>query len=272
MLKVMKNKKITHYQSSFILIILIIIALIVTGCSPDEKELLDQLSRDLRDAIADEVGEISKTAVSNAEEVAKTQAAALQATAKAGLATQASEIAANLATKPPEPWDTTWLPADHEVVIANINAIIIGTGLENMGASILQNALAYGVNPAFALAMFRKEASFAKLGTISFANKNPGNIIATGACRGLTAGSSCSGNYGEISTNGRFGIYGTMQDGIEAYFMLLNREYQPGSRYNCSDITCIINIYAPPSENDSGLYIQQISSWTKDYQQRILGQ
>ena len=268
----MQNKKIIRYKTSFILFILIIFALILTGCSPDEKVLFDQLTKELGDSIADEAGEISKTAVSNAEEVVKTQAAALQATAKAGLATQASEIAANLATKPPEPWDTNWLPVDHELVIANINAIISGTGLENMGASIIENALAYGVNPAFALAMFRKEASFAKVGTIAYANNNPGNIIATGACRGLAAGSSCSGNYGEISTNGRFGIYETMQDGIEAYFMLLNREYQPGSRYNCSDIPCIINIYAPPSENDSDLYIQQITSWTKDYQQKILGQ
>ena len=249
-----------------------IFALIMTSCSPSEQELLDQLGRELRDAIADEVGEISKTAVSNAEEVAKTQAAALQATAKAGLATQMAEIATQIATKPIQPWDTSWLPEDQELVIANINAIISGTGLENMGASILQNAFTYGVNPAFALAMFRKEASFASVGTIAFANKNPGNIIATGACRGLVAGSSCTGNYGEISTNGRFGVYKNMQDGIEAYFMLLNREYQPGSRYSCNDIPCIINIYAPPSENDSGLYIQQITGWTKDYQQRILGQ
>jgi hypothetical protein len=89
---------------------------------------------------------------------------------------------------------------------------------------------------------------------------------------GMWASKAASWDYGEISTNGCFGIYENMQDGIETYFMLLNREYQPGSRYNCSDIPCIINIYAPPSENDTPLYIQQITGWTKDYQQRILGQ
>lgn len=268
----MNYYKITQYRNALIIFILMFFSLVIASCSPAEKDLLDQLSRELRDAIVDEVGEISKTAVSNAEEVAKTQAAALQATARAGLATQMSEVAARLAANPPQPWDTSWLPEDQAQVIVNINGIISGTGLENMGDSILENALTYGVNPAFALAMFRKEASFAHVNTIAYANKNPGNIIATGACRGLTAGSACSGNYGEISTNGRFGVYATMQDGIAAYFMLLNREYQPGSRFNCSDIPCIINIYAPPSENDSPLYIQQINSWTKDYQQRILGQ
>jgi hypothetical protein len=268
----MRIRKTSFQYAVKITLLLLSVSLFISSCSPAEKDLLDQLGRELKDAIADEVGEISKTAVSNAEEVAKTQAAALQATAKAGLATQMAEVAARLATNPPQPWDTSWLPSDQELVVNNINQILIGTGLENMGGSILQNALLYGVNPAFALAMFRKEASFAQVNTIAYTNNNPGNIIATGGCRGLAAGSACSGNYGEISTNGRFGVYATMQDGVAAYFMLLNREYKPGAKWNCEDINCIINVYAPPIENDTPLYIQQITGWTKDYQLKILGQ
>ncbi len=248
------------------------ILIVICGCSPSEKALVDQLGRELRDAIVEEAGEISKTAVSNVEEVAKTQAAALQATAKAALATQMAEVAARLDANKPQPWDTSWLPEDQELVVGYINNIISGTGMENTGSAILQDAFTYGVNPAFALAMFRKEASFAKVGTIAYANNNPGNIIATGGCRGLVAGSACNGNYGEISTNGRFGVYSTMQDGVSAYFMLLNREYKPGTKRNCEDINCIINAYAPPPENNTSLYIQQITGWTKDYQQKLLGQ
>jgi hypothetical protein len=252
--------------------ICIVLLLCLSACSPEDQALFDQIARELGDALADEVGEISKTAVSSAEDLAKTQAAGLKATAQAGLATQVAAIGTQIAGTPPNPWDTAWLPSDQAFVSDQINRILSSTGLENMGEAILENALTYQVNPAFALAMFRKEASFARVGTMAYANKNPGNIIATGDCRGLPAGSTCSGSYGEISTNGRFGVYASMQDGVQAYFMLLNRQYRPGTGYNCRDIACITNIYAPPSENDSQLYIQQITDWTRDYQQRILGQ
>lgn len=244
----------------------------MSACSASEKEMLDDMKDELVGAISDEVGTISKTAVSDVSDIASTAAVAVRATAQAAIATQIAEVADRLKGEPVDPWDTSWLPDDQDFIVDNINLILDGKGLEGTGDSILEYAFEYGVNPAFALAMFQKEANFAKPGTPANTNKNPGNIIATGDCRGKPKGSACVGNYGEVSVNGRFGVYATMQDGIKAYFMLLAREYQPGTRHNCSDVACIISFYAPSSENNTTLYIEQITRWSKDFQQKILGQ
>jgi hypothetical protein len=118
--------------------------------------------------------------------------------------------------------------------------------------------------------MFRKEATFAQPNTRAYINNNPGNIIATGNCRGLPRGSNCNGIYGEISTDGRFGIYASMKDGIKAYFKLLNNEYKPGTSRDCADIGCIISAYCPPSDCDTAAYVTQIILWTGRYQLQIL--
>lgn len=168
-------------------------------------------------------------------------------------------------------WDISWIPQNSETSVNAVNTIVAGSGLVGQGASILSYAKEYGVNPTFALAMFKKEAEFAKVNSIANKNKNPGNIIATGNCRGLAAGSSCSGIYGEISTDGRFGVYASIADGIKAYFWLLNAEYKPGRRYNCQDITCVVKTYCPSSDNcDVSLYIKQITQWMDDYKRVIL--
>jgi|GEM_PF-3470930 hypothetical protein len=172
----------------------------------------------------------------------------------------------------PDPWDTSWLPSERSRVIGAIETIITSSetggspnaGLKGFGQAILDYALAEiepgraGVNPAFALAMFRKEANFATYGAAA-GNKNPGNIICAGT-RPL---------YGATSCNGRFGVYPSMDTGIKAYYWLLQYEYKPGSSRNCADITCIINAYAPSAENNTRLYIDQVSAWTRDFQNRI---
>jgi hypothetical protein len=141
------------------------------------------------------------------------------------------------------PWNVNWLPTYHDSVSQRIESILAGKGLSGFGNTILQSALDYQGNPAFALAMFRKEASFAAPGTRANRNNNPGNINATGECRGKPAGSSCIKVYGEISTDGRFGVYPDMSAGINAYYQLLHQEYAPGSKQNCSDISCILGAW-----------------------------
>lgn len=167
------------------------------------------------------------------------------------------------------PWDINWLPTDQGAISQRINYILAETGLSGFGETILQAALDYQVNPAFALAMFRKEAVFAASGTRAYKNNNPGNIIATGDCRSKPAGSSCNGVYGEISTDGRFGIFPDISAGIQAYFQLLNNEYAPGSKRNCTDLSCVIQSYCPPSDCDTQNYIDQVSAWSNDYQCQI---
>jgi hypothetical protein len=169
------------------------------------------------------------------------------------------------------PWDTSWLPHDYREVADQLNEMLDGTGLADQGTLILELSIEYGINPAFALAMFNKEAEFAKQGTRAQRNNNPGNIIATGECRGKPAGTACSGNYGETSTDGRFGVYPSMADGIAAYFKLLDSEYMPGTKRDCESIECIISAYCPPEECETEQYVEQITGWSKDYQCDLLG-
>jgi len=242
-------------------IILLISVLVITVLSCSET---DQVQ------IATVGAQLKETAMAESKKFAETQAVQLKETALAQFATQLANVSTQLAKTTPSPWDTNWLPSDSTHVASKINSILSGTGLEGKGEVITKYSLEFGVNPAFALAMFRKEASFADTNTRAYINKNPGNIIATGECRGLPKGSKCDGYYGEISTDGRFGVYASMNDGIKAYFLLLNNEYKPGTPRNCSDIRCIITAYCPPSECDSETYESQITNWTRQYQEIIL--
>ena len=213
--------------------------------------------------VAAEAKKFAETKAAEAKWAVETEAAELKGTAVAAVATE-------LAKRGPSPWDVGWIPSDSERVAAQIDGILEGTGLAGQGAVILQNAQAEGVNPAFGLAMFRKEAIFAAPGSAAYNDKNPANVIATGECVGLAAGSGCHGVYGEIGTDGRFGVYATMADGVEAYFSLLSAEYNPGTGRNCADISCIITAYCPPPECDTSLYVSEVTGWTRQYQLQIL--
>ncbi len=256
--KVRASKEVFQPQLAFLLTILIPM-ITFASCTDAEQAQLQTAA-----------AEAGQTAAAEGQEFLETQAAQLQKTVEAGIATQVAHAATELARMTPSPWDTSWVPSNMQFVVSQINTILKGTGLAEYGSDIMQNSQEYGVNPAFALAMFRKEANFATPNTRAYNNRNPGNIIATGNCRGLPADSSCNGNYGEISTDGRFGVYASMSDGIKAYFMLLNNEYKSGTNRNCSNIPCIINVYCPPSDCDTPIYIIQITDWTRQYQNEIL--
>jgi hypothetical protein len=204
------------------------------------------------------------------KEFIQTQAAALKATALSQVETQQARVATLVANTPPTPWDTSWLPAGHKSVIAAIDSILDGSGLPGQGAALLENALTFGVNPAFILAMLRKESLFAMPGTPAFQNNNPGNLLATGTCKGLPAGAKCFGAYGETSTDGRYGVYPGMVDGLHAFFMHLTYEYKSGTTGDCADIACIANAYCPAPGCNANSYADQLTQWTKEYQAQIL--
>ena len=47
----------------------------------------------------------------------------------------------------PSPWDLSWLPGDFQAVATRIDSILDGTGLSGHGATILEHAQEFGVNP-----------------------------------------------------------------------------------------------------------------------------
>ena len=167
-----------------------------------------------------------------------------------------------------DPWDVSWLPDDRRrerALDQAIDALLEETGLHGQGATIRENAQRHGVNPAFALAMFRKEAGFATRGTLAYRNKNPANIVATGECWDEPKGTRCKGIYGERGTDGRFGRYATLADGIEAFFVLMEREYAGMTLH------ALISRACPPIECDVPAYVALMETWALEYQSLLLG-
>ncbi len=139
---------------------------------------------------------------------------------------------------------------------ARIDEILRGTNLAGQGDLIASLARQYNIPPELALAMFRMEAGFASTGSLAQRNNNPGNIRFNNQ-EGATRGA-----------NG-FARWPSMEDGVRAYFRLLDRGYR--SFIDRQDWAGLVNKYAPPVENDSNAYTRNIVRWMSDYRARISG-
>lgn len=137
---------------------------------------------------------------------------------------------------------------------ARIDDILRGTNLAGQGDLIARLSQQYNIPAELALAMFRKEASFSSDGSLADRNNNPGNIRFVGQ-EGATRGA------------GGFARWNSVGEGIEAYFGLLDRGYR--SFIDNRDWAGLVNKYAPPVENNSTQYTQQITQWMNDYRQRL---
>lgn len=103
----------------------------------------------------------------------------------------------------------------------------------------------YNINPAVGLAFFRKESTFGKYG-IATKTKSVGNI----RCNTTNC------------YNG-FNSYSTWEDGIEAWFKLISSKTYVASELDT--VKKIIPKYAPSNENDTELYISQVTQWINEY-------
>jgi hypothetical protein len=111
----------------------------------------------------------------------------------------------------------------------------------------------YGLNPAYILAIIHKESVCGSSpGEVLLSSHNPGNIRVE----------SWGRQSGSISTIccGVFGTYASYEDG-----MLDECELWGLSIYSGLTISQAINIYAPPSENDTDAYITQLCDRLRDW-------
>ena len=139
---------------------------------------------------------------------------------------------------------------------AKLNAMLKGSGLAGKGEHILAMAKKYNVPVELGLAMFWKEAQWNTTG-VAPGNNNPGNL-----------------RFAQWETqfggkpNGSFAHFPDVKSGVEAYFKLLG-----GPAYrdfiDRGDFKGLINKYAPPTENDSGLYLKQVTQWMQEYKAKI---
>ena len=118
-------------------------------------------------------------------------------------------------------------------VLASAGSPAAGTGQELYDLSVQS-----GIDDAYALAVFEKESSFGHYGA-GFDNHALGNIV----CAGYP------------TCNGRFRWYPSWIAGYEDFYQLVSQEYVARG---LSTIEAITPVYAPSSENDTGLYIQQV--------------
>ena len=118
-------------------------------------------------------------------------------------------------------------------VLASAGSPAAGTGQELYDLSVQ-----YGIDDTYALAVFGKESSYGKYGA-AFEDHALGNIV----CAGYP------------TCNGRFRWYPSWEAGYTDFYQLIRGEYVARG---LSTVEAITPVYAPSSENDTGLYIQQV--------------
>ena len=113
------------------------------------------------------------------------------------------------------------------------------------GQALYDLSMQYHIDDAYALAVFQKESSFGKYGA-GFENHALGNIV----CAGYP------------TCNGRFRSYASWSAGYDDFYRLITTEYVTRGLTTVETIT---PVYAPSSENDAVLYIQQVRQSMLDF-------
>ena len=121
-----------------------------------------------------------------------------------------------------------------------------GSPARGTGQALEQLSRRYGVDDAYALATFRKESSYGRVG-VAVETHGLGNII----CAGYR---SCSG---------RFRSYSTWQEGYEDFYRLIAMEYVG---HGLTTVEAIVPRYAPASDgNNPTGYIRDVRSWMTQF-------
>lgn len=132
--------------------------------------------------------------------------------------------------------------------------------------AIIQAAQATGIDPALALAIWIFDSSAGTKGA-GATNKNPGNVTAGGRSGGTVHNVATGEVVGSWQANGRWRNYSSHEAAVHDWFRLLStgRPYQ-----NTRTVSDIINIYAPPSENNTQRYVNVIMGIIDRYNDRSL--
>jgi len=126
------------------------------------------------------------------------------------------------------------LAAADPKLVQNVAKLVKGTPLAGHEQTVVAAAQKYDVPVAFALAQFQVESQMAQKGR-GAVNKNPGNLRYAGQ-----AGAT---------NNGGFAKFGSLDQGITAYFQNLDRNYR--GFLDRGDLVGLLNKYAPPSDGNN---------------------
>lgn len=139
-------------------------------------------------------------------------------------------------------------------LLKSVAKIVRGTPLAGHEQAIVNGARKYNVPVAFALAQFQVESQMGRTGR-GAVNHNPGNLRFAGQ-----AGAT---------NNGGFAKFANFDQGIDAYFKNLDKNYRPFLDRN--DLSGLLHKYAPPSDgNNDSSYAKLMSALMPRYQ-RVIG-
>lgn len=144
------------------------------------------------------------------------------------------------------------LPVDTAPTIsaAQIDSILrqAGSPAAGLGQTIYDLGVRYGINPAFALAVFSHETSLGtNYGNLNAGTRQWGNIRCTASW--TASGGQCSA--------GGFRSYPSYTAAVEDFYRLIADTYVRG--WGLRTVGAILGTYAPPSENDTAGYIAQVT-------------
>ncbi|MBX3167986.1 MAG: glucosaminidase domain-containing protein [Candidatus Eremiobacteraeota bacterium] len=134
-------------------------------------------------------------------------------------------------------------------------------GLRGQGELIVSLSRQYDIPVELMMAQLQKESGFlSDPNNLSIANNNPGNLrFADWEAR--------EPFNGKPDGPGNFTTFPSIEQGLTAYADLLRNVY--GDYIDRGDWQGMVNKYAPPSENDSNLYAQQLVDWQADWRQKL---
>lgn len=134
-------------------------------------------------------------------------------------------------------------------------------GLRGQGELIVSLARKYDLPVELMMAQLQKESSFlSDANNLSIANNNPGNLR-------FAEWEAQAPFNGKPDGPGNFTTFPSVEQGLMAYAALLRNVY--GDYIDRGDWQGMVNKYAPPSENDSVLYAQQLVEWQADWRQKL---
>ena len=132
-----------------------------------------------------------------------------------------------------------------------------GSPAAGTGKYFVQYGLEYGIDPAFALAFFRRESTYGKYG-VAGKCKGIGNIVYT---------STALPDFKCVSSNDReWSGYYNYENSIKGWYhyMVNSQHYFKAGKYTLEEI---IPIYAPETENDVQAYISSVKAHLKEYRE-----
>lgn len=144
----------------------------------------------------------------------------------------------------------------HGITAEMMNKVLKGP-LSGMGQKFVQLGNAFGVNPMLVAMMIRIESRPTMNSGLALKGNNFGGINWSS-----NKNNYATQHYGKIWMGDRYYVkFPSVEAGIEYQFYLLARNYIRAGKKTIKDI---IMTYAPPKENDSTAYINNLKKFYKD--------